>query len=152
MLKASGQGRLSDVYRRLGPEVWLKRETLKLFLFDKSQPAKLVAAVSPYRLNVRLGIQQSVFLCPGDVSSDFDENMAFMLKHCGHFSGQHFIKLELQLTHDERKNILRRLQSMKMNRSTLYPGLQGFAESLKTLMADPEHLLGPGIPGEDYDR
>jgi hypothetical protein len=33
---------------------------------------------------------------------------------------------------------------MNINKATLFPGLGGFAESLKTLLVSPANLLHPG--------
>jgi len=151
MLEAIQEPGLLERYKRGGEAYsWLKLEYIRTFLLHNTRPVKIVAGISPFRLNERLGIQQSLFLCPGDIREDFDHNFAYMLQHCDGDPRQHFVKLELTMTLEERKNILRRLQSMNMNRATLYPGLQGFAESLNTLMADAEHYLAAGEEDEDH--
>ena len=39
---------------------------------------------------------------------------------------------------DSRRNLLRRLQRMNMSRATLFPGLDGFAASLRTYLANAD--------------
>lgn len=102
-----------------------KREKIygKIIL-DEGQ--KLVYAVNPSKLNDRLVIQQGVFLCPGDISKSFVENLE------GNLSlpdSQDKIKGYI-IPYKLRENILRNLYRMNINRGSLFPGLDGFAKSL----------------------
>jgi hypothetical protein len=109
-------------------------------VFDRSPPTALVLAVDPFRLNERLVIQQGVFLCPGDVSCTFEENLAAVLPSPPHDALLQFVigdSVEL------RRKLLWQLQHMNMNSATLFPGLDGFARSLATLVAFPA-TIPPG--------
>lgn len=123
----------------------LRQETFKK-LYNGKPPIALAGAVTPRRLSDRLVIQQGVFLCPGDVSRTFEENLIALLSPAKPESKDNFIKINIEASdqRDVRKHILLRLQRMNMNRATLFPGLDGFAESLKTLMASPTIFLAPG--------
>lgn len=44
--------------------------------FMADHPKAFVATTTPYRLNERLAIQRSIFLCPGDVSKSFVDTLA----------------------------------------------------------------------------
>ncbi len=123
----------------------LRQETFKK-LFNGTPPIALVGAVTPRRLNERLMIQQGVFLCPGDVSKTFEDNLIALLSRTKSDSKDNFIKIKIEASdeRDVRRDILLRLQRMNMNRATLFPGLGGFAESLKTLMVCPAVFLAPG--------
>jgi hypothetical protein len=113
-------------------------------IFLRYTPIPLVAAVNPQRLNQRLVIQQGVFLCPGDVSKTFEANLAALFSQAASEATANFIKLTIQVDPATKRHILLRLHSMNMNSATLFPGLDGFARSLKTLMADSKKLLHPG--------
>jgi hypothetical protein len=101
-----------------------------------------VDAVSAYRLNQRLIIQQGVFLCPGDISVPFMENLDSLFRGRSH--PDEFIKLKIALTTQERRTVLQHLHQMNITRATLYPGLDGFAKSLGNLLIFPD-ILKPEV-------
>ncbi len=118
------------------PNVTYKETFKKLFGLNK--PSQFVASVNAFELNERLAIQQGIYLCPSDVSAPFEDNLtAFPPK--GKFKGN-FIKIQIKTNLDQKNDILRRLHRMNMNRATLFPDLDGFAQSLKTLLVLPEIL------------
>ncbi|MBI4296160.1 MAG: FRG domain-containing protein [Chloroflexi bacterium] len=93
-------------------------------IFMASQPHRLVLSVNPFRRNERLAYQKGVFLCPGDVTVGFMNNLSgFAGKNSQNYVIQYAIK-----GHD-RDSVLRELESMNINRTTLFPGLDGFAQS-----------------------
>ncbi len=114
-----------------------QRNTFKR-LFMRGQPITLVGAVNPYRLNERLVIQQGVFLCHGDVSKPFEDNLEVLLSKDA--PRWNVFKFKIIVSTEERKRILRHLHRMNMNRATLFPGLDGFSRSLRTLTAFPDIL------------
>jgi hypothetical protein len=94
-------------------------------------PKRFVFPANPLRYNERLTIQQGVFLCPSDVSVSFQTNLAF-LNECKDVK-EHIYKLILvDKDGSFRKKALRHLERMNMSRATLFPGLDGFAQSLWT--------------------
>lgn len=115
----------------------------KIFLRDR--PIALVGAVTPQRMNQRLVTQQGTFLCPGDVSKSFEANLIALLSKDTAQSKANFIKLTVQVDLNAKRDILLRLHHMNINSATLFSGLDGFARSLKTLMAHHEFLLHPGM-------
>lgn len=82
--------------------------------------------MNPSILNQRLVIQQGVFLCPGDPSKTFVENLEGNLSEPGSEDKirRYFIP------YNAREEILRNLFRMNINRAGLFPGLDGFAKSL----------------------
>jgi len=105
---------------------------------------EFVFPINPYRLNERVVIQQGLFLCPGDVASSFEANLEALAEDNGSkkdFSGS-LIKYTVKNDAQLRKQIIQRLQRMNMNRATLFPGLDGFSQSLEMLMVFP-HILVP---------
>lgn len=93
-------------------------------VFLKGRP-QIVYPVSPFRLNQRLTIQQGLFLCPGDVTKAFDEN----LKSMPHYEEN---VRRIPIASSARTDLLMAIHRANMNRATLFPGLDGFALSLWT--------------------
>lgn len=91
----------------------------------------MVYPVNPFELHERLTIQQGLFLCPGDISVSFHSNLDALADLPG-ASGK-FYKLILRKTY--RSEILQILHRMNMSSATLFPGLDGFARSLRTKIA-----------------
>jgi hypothetical protein len=89
---------------------------------EASQP--FVAPLQPYRMNERLTIQQGLFLAPGNVSASFMENLAALGPETPR--NLHKITAPRTLRHDA----LKQLMKMNLSRAALFPGLDGFAQSL----------------------
>ena len=85
-----------------------------------------VGAVYPtnaFRLNERLRIQQGVFLLPGDISRSFEDNFRSMgldKDHCRK------IIIPASLVAEARRHLF----VMGISRTSLFPGLDGYAKSL----------------------
>ncbi len=111
---------------------------------------RFVFPINPYRLNERLVLQQGLFLCPGDVSVSFEANLEALADDKNgkkDFSGN-LIKFTIKNDSGLRKQIMQRLQRMNLNRATLFPGLDGFSQSLEMLMVFP-HIL---VPDPEWER
>ena len=102
---------------------------------------KLVTNLNSFRLNDRLIIQQGTFLVQGDIDVSFDENLKEMGESAKLKEQMH--RIVIDITGDKRKRILQELHRMNINNATLFPGLEGFAESVGTQLAYPEKF---GIP------
>ena len=102
-------------------------------VFMREPPKALVCPMNPYNFNERLVIQQGVFLCPGDVSKPFEHNMAALFSKSD--LKNNLLKYEIVDNLELRKEIIQNLYRMNMNRATLFPGLDGFAQSLRNLLA-----------------
>jgi len=90
------------------------------------RPLPVVVQVNPFQLDERLSIQKGVFLYPCDIQAGFEENLRVMPES---LDPKHVPKLVL--SHTERLSPLKILNSMNISRATLFPGLDGFAQSLK---------------------
>ena len=77
------------------------------------------------RLNERSTIQRGVFLCAGNVTKPFEANLENLP---GFDKRENLVKLVIP--GKLRLEMLEKLHSMNINRASLFPGLQGFAESL----------------------
>lgn len=111
-------------------------------LFRKPEP--LVVVLNSFKLNERLINQQGTFLVQGDIDISFDDNLGKMGKPPELKENLHRIVIDVTLP--KRKEILRHLHRMNINNASLFPGLQGFAESLETQLAYPEKF---GIQGRE---
>jgi hypothetical protein len=96
-----------------------------MFLRDPSHSVDLVAPLQPFRMNQRLIIQQGLFLCPGNPGRTFEENL---LSYESQQFDQHVHKLSIARA--LRIDILAALNKMNITRATLFPGVDGFAQSL----------------------
>jgi hypothetical protein len=85
--------------------------------------ARCVAPIQPFRMNERLTIQQGLFLCPAQVREGFEDNLQAMS-----LTGTKIEKLVFAAS--LREDILADLNKMNINRATLFPGIDGFAQSL----------------------
>ena len=80
--------------------------------------------INPFRLNERLRIQQGVFLVPGNVSRTFAENLDNMPD-----ANDRFLKIVIPV--ELAMKARQRLFSMAISRTSLFPGLDGYAQSLR---------------------
>jgi hypothetical protein len=73
--------------RRLKADPYTRKaETFRNVYNPLGGAQQFVAAANTYRLNERLTIQQGTFLCPGDIASSFEENLAPMIGRKDHVS------------------------------------------------------------------
>lgn len=114
--------------------------------FSCNPPIPFACPVNPYRLNERLTIQQGVFVCPGDVSLSFEENLEATIRN---IEPSILYKYVIPGQASVRKDFLVHLYQMNMHAAVLYPGLDGFARSLATMMALP---MGMFPPDEDMKK
>jgi hypothetical protein len=103
----------------------------KLFLNSESL---IVSPVSPFRLNQRLTVQMGIFLCPGDVRNTFQKN----LEACHGYKEN---VINIPISPDKGRHFLRLLDQAGVNRASLFPGLDGFAQSLRPRMLLLSHLM-----------
>lgn len=116
--------------------------TWKKVFRRKNGSKSFVFPANSFRLNKRLVVQQGDFLVPGDISKPFEDNLAEVLRK-GNGSCFKLYKYVIQFDVKERRETLLHLHRMNINRASLFPGLEGFAMSLKTLLVSPENLIKP---------
>ena len=88
-----------------------------------SNAYQFVRSMTPYYLDRRIVAQQGVFVCQGDVSSPFMENLEALNLGKGVLT-KYTIKKSFQ------RDFLYRLYAANIGRFTLFPGLDGFSQSL----------------------
>lgn len=118
----------------------IKKENGPIFekVFMRDTPYRFICPVNPFRLNERLTIQKGIFMCPGDITRTFEENLKLMN---GHDSDRNVIKLVIRLEKREWRKALDSLYDQNITRAVLFPGLDGFATSL--IVSPPKLLLRP---------
>jgi hypothetical protein len=94
-------------------------------LFFSGPQVCVAYPANPFRLNERLSIQKGIFLLPGTVSESFTTNLTAMP---GYEDPGNALKLVIPFS--LRREALRQLFQMNISRTNLFPGLDGYAQSL----------------------
>lgn len=101
-------------------------------IFMQRPFTKLMLSVTPRLLNERLASQRGTFSCQGDMTVGFTENLS-------EFTGGDCLDrkvIEYVIPTGDRGQTrdcaLKQLDDMNINRITLFPGLDGFAESFQS--------------------
>lgn len=94
-------------------------------VFLTNPVALWACAQTPFRLNERLRIQMGSFMAPGRVDKTFEDNLRALP---GYEKADHLKKIVISSRF--RDGALRQLFDMSISRRTLFPGLDGFAQSL----------------------
>jgi hypothetical protein len=90
-----------------------------------------VLATEPFRMNERVSVQQGVFLVPFSVEHSFFANLKRAVG--GEPSATDSLwRIELALDKTARLKVLEELRKMNISRASLFPGIDGFAQSLTT--------------------
>jgi FRG domain-containing protein len=113
--------------------------TFRPIYLDGHRP--FVCLENPLRLNQRLVLQRGIFLCPGNISLGFEQNIEAM---DGWDSDQHLVKLVLDLDKARSAEFANNLKQMNMTSAVLFPGFDGFARSLRELILHYENLARHG--------
>ena len=114
-----------------------------------SQPAEglyVVVAVEPYRLNERLTVQHGLFLFANHALFPFHNCLARLLLHAkgeGQPSAQWLHKVVV--SPGARADVLRALEQVNITATTLFPGLDGFCQSLQVAVQLRDHDGWPGV-------
>jgi len=95
-------------------------------LFVEPPRPAFVCTVNPMHLNQRLSVQQGMFLCPGDVSQTFEDNLAALGSLTDRSNARSFV-----IPRNMLGEWLERLHQMNVSARSLCPGLPGYASWLK---------------------
>jgi hypothetical protein len=107
-------------------------------LFARPTPIPLVHQVNPFFISQRRAAQQGIFVAPGDVSKDFEENLR-SLQTSDPAEGSHLVKICIKRS--LRDEALRKLYYRNISRETLFPDLDGLAQSFHARLVLPEILV-----------
>jgi hypothetical protein len=106
---------------------------IPLYMPSEGKPFTFVYPENPYLLHTRLARQQGVFLCPSDVSKSFEVNLKKLGKKYRGSDDEikdSIYEIRCKLTREDRIKALNQLHRMNIDRSSLFPGLDGFAKSM----------------------
>ncbi len=108
----------------------------------KKNPKGIVYACRPYYLKERLSIQRGVLLCAGNIGETWGENLKEMISGDNeNYSQPIILRINIEWAEiQKRKKILNWLFEMNITQASLFPGLDGFAQSLRTRIAHPKSL------------
>jgi hypothetical protein len=111
-----------------------KREETVAALIDHRPRHPLVFPINPWQMNRRLILQQSLFLVPGDITRSFMDNLRAVDR-----PEELMVEIPLANTRAFLEEATGELLAMNMTSATLFPGLDGFAQNLTSLIPFP-HL------------
>ena len=117
----------------------------------------LVLSVRPSRLNERVAIQKGLFLFPRNLSKSFEENLCSTLgfgfdtlasKNSRKISTKEMLKnlhnppsvLKINLSHKWNYDVIGDLYTMNIDSASLFPGLDGFARSLRFIVRGDKYV------------
>jgi hypothetical protein len=90
-------------------------------------PKLRVYISSSFRRNERLTLQQGTFMITGDITKPFKKN----LQNVAPMDDENYVRLGvIKVTHRFKKEIIKKLLEMNINNAVLFPGIDGFSESL----------------------
>jgi FRG domain len=112
--------------------------------YMRNSPKRFVLGENPFPLNERIILQQGIFLCPGDITASFEDNLRHM---DGWESKTNVMKIKLKMTSVELKHFANVLRQMNVNADVLFPGLDGFARSFGERIYYFDDLAKRGIGG-----
>src|SRR3989338_6901873 len=115
----------------------IRQNATVCLLMERKVSIPLVYNVTPFRMNERLKIQKGTFLFPGHIGISFEENLCRPTEYINK-SKKNLHKITIKVQIAEKNRILKELDAMNINQAVLFPGLQGFAESLQTEFAFSE--------------
>jgi len=107
-------------------------------IYWHNPPIPLIFAESSIILNQRLTAQQGVFLVPGDITLSFNDNLKAVVNKNECY--EHLIKIEIYCTKDFLTDAYEELYRMKLDAVTLFPGIDGFARQLESLILVPNAI------------
>jgi len=87
----------------------------------------VILPIVPPRSNPRLLVQQGLFLCPGAPKKSFHQILSSYKDERDMQKSVHKILIDGRIRHE----VLSELHFMNISRASLFPGLEGFATSLK---------------------
>jgi len=90
---------------------------------------KVVISESPALIHKRHHLQQSVFLCPGNVKASFMDNLLHLFNNTP--KTDEIQKLTCKFNKTEFEDSFKEFKRMNITRESLFPGLGGLAESME---------------------
>lgn len=99
-----------------------------IYIYMRKARKMFARPENPFCLNERLTLQQGLFLCPGDITVPFEDNLRAMPEWD---LGENILKLMLKVEGDTLLDFASNLNRMNLNSAVLFPGLDGFGFSFQ---------------------
>ena len=121
----------SSLHAQFSREDWAlyqdnrNRESFAKLYVDRVPSGCFVSAATPLRMDERLSIQQGVFLCPGDVSRTWLDNLLAV-----GFTGDRSQVRSFVMARHIMPDAFAGLLQMNVTGRSLFPGLDGYARSM----------------------
>lgn len=110
--------------------------SFRALFVDANPKIAFVYTANPIFLNERLSVQQGLFLCPGDISQSFEAN----LKQLGTLTREN--ARSFIFSRDMMRECFQSLNRMNVSARSSYPGLEGYAKSLKHRIPElPDNII-----------
>ena len=100
-----------------------EEKIFKVLFWEDARAVQMIFPVNPLHNNERIEIQQGLFLCQGS-NEMFSENVGAMNDSSGNI-------VKIIVSPKARKEAIIDLNKMNINNATLFPGLGGYARSIK---------------------
>ncbi|HEX6003022.1 MAG TPA: FRG domain-containing protein [Burkholderiales bacterium] len=120
-LRKAGKKGVATFLKPTVPE----QEAIANEAFLRTPHVRCAVPLNPFRLNERLRTQKGIFMVPGDCRLPFMDNLRALPRYG---SAENVVKLVIPI--ESRRTILRQLYHMNVSRTSLFPGLDGYAKSL----------------------
>jgi hypothetical protein len=117
------QGKDVSILAREQLEVGDEAPVARLFLEPPGTPC--ARPINPFRLNERLRVQKGIFMICGDITRSFEENLRAME---GWDAPEHVTRIDIPPA--LQRDAIIDLYYMNITRTSLFPGLDGYARSL----------------------
>jgi len=130
----------SNVWNVNDPMYYDATSTANSFVGISEFNTNVVIPVMPQKLNTRMSIQQGIFLFATNLSISFLDNLYAMLGASSvYYESFDYLRddcddyyvIKLIIPHGCHKEIIDDLERMNINAASLFPGLDGYARSLK---------------------
>ena len=117
------------------------RITASQYIGKKDVDNNFVVPVRPYKINERMAIQQGIFLFPSNITIDFQTNLSTTFgannmdtieDRINVFRLDKYNIVKLVIPKQCHREILFDLKKMNITTASLFPGLDGYAKSLKS--------------------
>ncbi len=125
---------LEHLRQHLARDPNAKKEETVAAIIDHRPRHPLVFPLNPWQMDRRLILQQSIFLVPGDITRSFMDNLRAVDR-----PEELMVEIPLSSSRAFLEEATRELLAMNMTSATLFPGLDGFAQNLTSLIPFP-HL------------
>jgi hypothetical protein len=103
------------------------------FFLNYREHERCVIPITPFRMNERITRQRGLFLCPGDISVSFHENLQSMADY---ETGVR--RVIMPADRESLQRVFRYFSQTNISSATLFPDLGGYAESLVEMFYRPE--------------